>query len=171
MMGAIRHQRNSKTSRGLRGGPGLRDERRHCAGASARGAREWPAPAAQARSAHEATRDAEPIPHKLPERLKGSEARTHKEDAMNQRTTVALSAMVIMCMVSSVAEAQNGGGQVMPPSARPQGFSLTEMARLTAPFTTSSNDHVFYPVTPFQILYFKTQICAPSSGHSSLYGW
>ena len=80
---------------------------------------------------------------------------------MNQRTNLALSTMALMYMLSSVAVAQNGGGQVMPPSARPHGFSLTEMARLTAPFTTSSNDPVFYPATPFQILYYKTQMCGP----------
>jgi hypothetical protein len=59
-----------------------------------------------------------------------------------------------MCIVSSVAVAQNGGGNVMPPSATPGGISLTDMARPTALFTTSGNNPMYYPSTPFQILYF-----------------
>ena len=46
-----------------------------------------------------------------------------------------------MCMVSSVAEAQNGG------------FSLSNMAALNAPFVTSGNDLKYYPDAPFQTLY------------------
>ena len=72
---------------------------------------------------------------------------------MNKRTTLALSAMVLMCMVSSVAEAQNGGGTIMPPSATPKGFSLSNMAALNAPFVTSGNDLKYYPDAPFQTLY------------------
>jgi len=41
----------------------------------------------------------------------------------------------------------------VPPGARPQGYSLEDMARLLARFTISGNDLKNYPSTPFQILY------------------
>jgi len=46
-----------------------------------------------------------------------------------------------------------GGGDVLPASAHPHGFSLTDLASATALFTTSGNDLSHYPNTPFQILY------------------
>jgi hypothetical protein len=51
--------------------------------------------------------------------------------------------------------AQHGwGGNVLPATARPYGFSLTDMTGATALFTTSGNNLAFYPHTPFQVLYF-----------------
>ena len=51
-------------------------------------------------------------------------------------------------------EEENEGGHVLPPGARPHGFSLEDMARLMGQFTTSGNDTThYYPMTPFQILY------------------
>ena len=46
-----------------------------------------------------------------------------------------------------------GGGDVLPASAHPHGFSLTDLASATALFTTSGNDPSQYPNTPFQILF------------------
>jgi len=46
------------------------------------------------------------------------------------------------------------GGVVLPPDATPYGYSLTDMARETARFTTSGNKQAYYPKTPFQVLYF-----------------
>jgi len=37
-----------------------------------------------------------------------------------------------------------GGGTVLPPTARPYGYSLTDMARETALFTTSGNNLDYY---------------------------
>ncbi len=52
------------------------------------------------------------------------------------------------------AAAGNGTGRgVLPASANPQGYSLADMSRLTALFTTSGNDPHYYPDTPFQVLY------------------
>ena len=45
-----------------------------------------------------------------------------------------------------------GGGNVLPPGARPHGYSLDEMAKLLALFNTSANNPQYYPKTPFQIL-------------------
>ena len=46
-----------------------------------------------------------------------------------------------------------GGGKVLPPTAKPSGYTLDDMAEELAYFTTSGNDLDFYPDTPFQILY------------------
>jgi hypothetical protein len=42
----------------------------------------------------------------------------------------------------------------MPPSAKPKGFSLGDMALENSQFATSSNNPAFFPATPFQILYY-----------------
>ncbi len=46
-----------------------------------------------------------------------------------------------------------GGGRVLPPQARPFGYTLTDMAREAALFTSTGNDPANYPDTPFQILF------------------
>jgi hypothetical protein len=46
-----------------------------------------------------------------------------------------------------------GGGEVLPPTARPLGVSLSDMATALALFTTSNNNLALLPRTPFQILY------------------
>jgi hypothetical protein len=53
-------------------------------------------------------------------------------------------------LVLSVVES---GGKVLPPTASPHGYSLTDMARATALFTNSGNDLAQYPQTPFQVLF------------------
>jgi hypothetical protein len=47
------------------------------------------------------------------------------------------------------------GGDVLPARARPHGYSLADMTRELALFTTSGNDPAYYPDTPFQILYVE----------------
>jgi hypothetical protein len=46
-----------------------------------------------------------------------------------------------------------GGGNVLPPTATPRGYSLLGMMSATALFNTSANNPLYYPDTPFQILY------------------
>jgi hypothetical protein len=46
-----------------------------------------------------------------------------------------------------------GGGNVLPPSATPHGWSLDDMAEAVADFSITGNDPAFYPDTPFQIIY------------------
>jgi hypothetical protein len=60
----------------------------------------------------------------------------------------------ILSPKASQLPAGQHGGQVMPPSAKPFGLSLRDMAEKTAQFTTSVNNPLFFPPTPFQILYF-----------------
>jgi hypothetical protein len=56
--------------------------------------------------------------------------------------------------VPSQNASQLHGGQVIPPSAKPLGFSLSDMALQNAQFATSGNDPRFFPTTPLQILYY-----------------
>jgi len=65
-----------------------------------------------------------------------------------------LLALAAALIAPGTAFAYPVGGSVLPPDARPKGYSLTEMARRLALFTTSGNDPSRYPNTPFQILYF-----------------
>ena len=44
-------------------------------------------------------------------------------------------------------------GSVLPPTAQPHGYTLTDMAAAVANFSISGNDPAYYPDTPFQILY------------------
>jgi len=51
-----------------------------------------------------------------------------------------------------------GGGNIVPASAKPANYSLEDMAKLLALFDTSFNDPAYYPKTPFQILYGNPKI-------------
>lgn len=54
--------------------------------------------------------------------------------------------------MAAVPELENKGGKVLPPTARPGGYSLAKMARLTAVF--NSGDHSGTPPsTPFQMIF------------------
>ncbi len=71
-------------------------------------------------------------------------------------TTLTLSVVSLFVLgpVFGITSASaSGGGNVMPPNAQPRGYSLTDMARATAIFNTSGNNPLYYPNTPFQILY------------------
>jgi hypothetical protein len=45
------------------------------------------------------------------------------------------------------------GGEVLPPNAKPHGYSLSDMVRQSALFFSSGNNVAYYPDTPFQILF------------------
>jgi hypothetical protein len=49
--------------------------------------------------------------------------------------------------------AAHGGGNVLPSTAQPFGWSLSRMTGALAFFTISGNDPAYYPDTPFQVLY------------------
>jgi hypothetical protein len=71
---------------------------------------------------------------------------------------VVLAAVALTGVVGSgPAGAAGGNGNassgVMPASAQPLGYSRADMTGLLALFTTSGNNQVYYPDTPFQILY------------------
>jgi hypothetical protein len=61
---------------------------------------------------------------------------------------------MVLSIVTSAAPALAGGGDVLPPSQQPYGFSLTDMAGITAIFN-SGRRNTPPPITPFQILYLN----------------
>jgi hypothetical protein len=58
------------------------------------------------------------------------------------------------------------GGNVLPPQAKPHGYSLTDMASEIALFSTSGNSSQYYPDTPFQVLAedVSTIVATPVNG-------
>lgn len=61
--------------------------------------------------------------------------------------------LVAVLALAALPAFAGSGGNVLPPSARPHGYTLTDMARALALFTTGGNDPDFYPDTPFQVLF------------------
>jgi hypothetical protein len=59
----------------------------------------------------------------------------------------------LVCAVAAPV-ASAAPGQVLPATARPHGWSLTDMTKALASFTASGNTEPL-PVTPFQVLYVK----------------
>jgi hypothetical protein len=55
-------------------------------------------------------------------------------------------------LLATAARAQ-GGGNVLPPTARPHGYSLADMAAVTAFFNTGPRAPGTEPDTPFQVLF------------------
>jgi len=56
--------------------------------------------------------------------------------------------------VPQPSASQLHGGQVMPPTARPLGFSLTDAAAANAQFVSSGNNPTYFPAIPLQELYY-----------------
>src|SRR5437870_10328743 len=69
---------------------------------------------------------------------------------------------VVVSMLAAVSPAHAGGGRVLSAAARPDGYSLEDMAAQLAYFSTSGNNTSNYPATPFQILYVDYSV-DPSS--------
>lgn len=65
--------------------------------------------------------------------------------------TLAVAILVGSFALASPATATRN--PVLPPSAKPHGYSLTRMAAAVAVFSSSGNQAAYYPKTPFQILY------------------
>jgi hypothetical protein len=68
-----------------------------------------------------------------------------------QRTTAML--MAVVASVASTLPANAASGNVLPPSVRSHGYSLSDMASAVANFSISGNDPAWSPNTPFQIIY------------------
>ena len=58
-----------------------------------------------------------------------------------------------LALLSTTASVQASSGNVLPPTARPHGYSLDDMAAAVANFSISGNDPAYYPDTPFQIIH------------------
>lgn len=74
---------------------------------------------------------------------------------VTRRARLAIVWGTALVLLSSTALAK-GGGNVLPPNAKPHGLSLTDMAELTALFNTGPRDRGTEPNTPFQILYYPS---------------
>lgn len=75
---------------------------------------------------------------------------------MNRRLLVPLAVVGALALASALlaAPAQaEGGGVVLPASARPKGFSRSDMTKELGLFSLSGNNPAFFPDTPFQVLY------------------
>src|SRR3954454_23171643 len=55
--------------------------------------------------------------------------------------------------IASAGALAGGGGNVQPPSSKPHGYTLTDLASATAFFHASGNNLSYYPNTPFQELF------------------
>ena len=58
-----------------------------------------------------------------------------------------------LCLAASSLSVTAGSGNVLPPTAKPQGWSIDDMAAAVANFSISGNNLDFYPDTPFQIIF------------------
>src|SRR4051794_21238131 len=78
---------------------------------------------------------------------------TRKENVMRPRLRSIVAALVMVLALTATTGLARAGGNVMPPTAQPRGYSLTDMAAAVANFSISGNDVSFLPRTPFQIIY------------------
>jgi hypothetical protein len=60
-------------------------------------------------------------------------------------------------------EHEQDGGKVLPPKAKPKGYSLQELAKLIAPFQDTVNPDLLPKNIPFQILYIPTPTSTSNS--------
>jgi hypothetical protein len=77
-----------------------------------------------------------------------SQALIRRSATMKRFLSVAMALALLAGLVGPVV-----AGGILPPRAKPHGYTLADMARAVALFTTSGNDPDFYPDTPFQILF------------------
>src|SRR5262245_6540261 len=63
--------------------------------------------------------------------------------------------MPLALLLAAVASSPRAlaGGNVLPPTAKPLGWTLDQMAEAVANFSIIGNDPAYYPHTPFQIIY------------------
>jgi len=69
-------------------------------------------------------------------------------------TALTITVLFALAMMPATAFAE-GGGEVMPPTAKPLGSSLGDLNEILAKFDATGNDMTYYPPAPFpfQILY------------------
>ena len=73
-------------------------------------------------------------------------------------------AVVFLSAVSVAAPpAMAGGGNVLPATAKPRGYSLADLARATAAFNVSDRNPANVPDIPFQVLF------TPTDGNSNTF--
>ena len=73
--------------------------------------------------------------------------------ALKRMLVLAAAAGVLSSAMAASALATSSA--VLPPAAKPFGWSLERMTGALAVFTASGNNPAFYPDTPFQVLYVR----------------
>lgn len=76
-----------------------------------------------------------------------------KDNSRKWRKAALATGAVLALTISQSITFAGGGGNVMPPPATPNEYSLADMAKAMALFTTSGNNPAYYPNTPFQVLF------------------
>ncbi len=71
-----------------------------------------------------------------------------------------------LILAGAIASGQAGSGSVLPPEARPLGYSIDDMASAVAIFSITGNDPAYYPDTPFQIIYRKGPLQDPTGANT-----
>ena len=79
---------------------------------------------------------------------------------MSTRRTL-MSLILALVAPAIAAPAAFAGPDIVPPNAKPAGYSLERMAAEHALFTSSGNDPAYYPQTPFQVLFASSLDAAP----------
>jgi hypothetical protein len=67
--------------------------------------------------------------------------------------TLALTLTVCAGLGASTPSVLADSGHVLPPTAKPHGWTIDDMAAAVANFSISGNNLAYYPDTPFQIIY------------------
>ncbi len=75
-----------------------------------------------------------------------------------------MSLILALAVPVIAAPAAHAASDVVPPNAKPAGYSLERMAAEHALFTSSGNDPAYYPQTPFQVLFASSLDAAPENG-------
>jgi hypothetical protein len=63
------------------------------------------------------------------------------------------SLMLLVASLGLASSTAHAGGNVLPPTGTPLGWTINDMAAAIANFSASGNDPAYYPNTPFQIIY------------------
>ncbi|MBS1830602.1 MAG: hypothetical protein JST93_35205 [Acidobacteria bacterium] len=80
---------------------------------------------------------------------------------------MALPVLLLAIVVLVSMALAEGGGNVMPATAKPHGYSLDDMTLKMALFQTSGNAPAYYPQTPFQVLYMNFAAGPPAMSEIS----
>ena len=81
-----------------------------------------------------------------------------------------ISLIFAIASLALAAPAAHAASDVVPPKAKPAGYSLERMAVEHALFASSGNDPAFYPDTPFQVLFASSQNATPEGDGLAIAG-
>ncbi|WZO95759.1 hypothetical protein EP7_002728 [Isosphaeraceae bacterium EP7] len=88
--------------------------------------------------------------------------------AMTRGATAIAAGMIACSGLLAVAGSATAGGKILPPTARANGLSLTDIARIVAPFTAAGNDPALLQPTPVQVLHYDPATAEFSFGDGGI---